>query len=512
MANLQRDYLSPAGNNTPSTYASLSLLLRKQRLSKEDIYDRGIAWSDAPPRFYLAPVLLAQVERVATELQVFLEKASDLVEGRKSHFVIDPEESCSQLLRGSNDLFQLEAAWEILDARLGLGHKFFMKYIEEFKDKAAAPTSPASTVSNLHVELKTFATADERLRAMVQSFPHHSQRISAEDRRVLGHSGNWSQVVSVPTEVQTAFPRRSAEQKPFVVHYDASGSKIQAIASAHTEPGNRDDSNVTRRSAQGEERDRPRVSFAPQDARVLEELERKDRELRRRESELEEREVNLRAMQSAVEGSSDLHTNSGANVPEEDPNVTMNTSAGMNAPVDLPTEFSFLGDPNLTFKTPQGFFDGFEHVPVPRSTNLADTPGTPHAPADIFDFRATAFGANTSIFQDALNHGQSSNRRPRQSGPGLQNVRMGAPAAAPAGSPGGDDDEPDNRDPLLKEEVEAGDSEAAEVGAAADQAGVTEECRDLQDLQDLQALRGPQEVAEMEALREEEEMGVILTR
>ncbi|KAJ6457188.1 hypothetical protein C8R47DRAFT_934683, partial [Mycena vitilis] len=154
MANLQRDYLAPAGNNIPSTFASLNLLLRKQKLGKEDIYDRGIAWSDAPPRFYLAPVLLAKVERIATELQVFLEKSSDLVENRTGHFVIDPEDSCSQLLRGSNDLFQLEAAWEILHARLTLGHKFFMKYIEEFKDKEKAPISPASTVSNLHMELK----------------------------------------------------------------------------------------------------------------------------------------------------------------------------------------------------------------------------------------------------------------------------------------------------------------------------------------------------------------------
>ncbi|KAJ6449628.1 hypothetical protein C8R47DRAFT_999136, partial [Mycena vitilis] len=120
---------------------------------KEDIFDRGIAWSDAPPRFYLAPLLLGRIDRVVGELQTFLDRAADLVDGRSSHFVVDPEDSCLPLLRGSNDLFQLEAAWEILRVRIGRGHSFFVKYTEEFKLGENAPTSPASTALGLHEEL-----------------------------------------------------------------------------------------------------------------------------------------------------------------------------------------------------------------------------------------------------------------------------------------------------------------------------------------------------------------------
>ncbi|KAJ7433419.1 hypothetical protein B0H11DRAFT_1622839, partial [Mycena galericulata] len=152
MAAIHREYLAPIGESHASTYASVQQLIAKSRLNKEDIWDRGVAKSDAKPRFSLKPSFLTKVDRIAAELQIFLQRAADIVEGRTSHFVVDPEESCITILRGATDLFQLEAAWDILRVRFRLGHKFFEKYTEEFKNKAEAPTSPASTNLALHSE------------------------------------------------------------------------------------------------------------------------------------------------------------------------------------------------------------------------------------------------------------------------------------------------------------------------------------------------------------------------
>ncbi|KAJ7665843.1 hypothetical protein DFH06DRAFT_984835, partial [Mycena polygramma] len=154
MGSLHRDYLAPTGNSVGSTFAALSLLVQKKTLSREDIYDRGIAWTNAPARFHLSPSLLSRTDRVVGELQTFLERAAELVDNRNSNFVIDPEDSCMPLLRGSTDLFQLEAAWDILRSRLERGHSFFIKYTEEFKLGENAPTSPTSTAAVLHEELK----------------------------------------------------------------------------------------------------------------------------------------------------------------------------------------------------------------------------------------------------------------------------------------------------------------------------------------------------------------------
>ncbi|KAJ7438126.1 hypothetical protein B0H11DRAFT_1753069, partial [Mycena galericulata] len=154
MAAIHREYLSPIGESHPSTYTSVQQLVAKSRLNKEDIWDRGVAKKDAKPRFSLKPSFLTKVDRISAELQIFLQRAADIVEDRTSHFIVDPEESCLTILRGATDLFQLEAAWDILRVRLRLGHKFFEKYTEEFKDKSAAPTSPASTNLALHSEVQ----------------------------------------------------------------------------------------------------------------------------------------------------------------------------------------------------------------------------------------------------------------------------------------------------------------------------------------------------------------------
>ncbi|KAJ6474441.1 hypothetical protein C8R47DRAFT_986942, partial [Mycena vitilis] len=205
MGSLHREYLAPTGNSVGSTFGALNLLVQKKNLGREDIYDRGIAWTDAPARFYLAPVLISRIDRVVGELQTFLERAADLVEGRSSHFVVDPEDSCMPLLRGSPDLFQLEAAWDILRTRIERGHSFFIKYTDEFKLGANAPTSPASTATVLHEELKAFRRPDERLHTLYHDFPNPPTALSEDARNALVHGGTWGRVVKLGDGVQEAF-------------------------------------------------------------------------------------------------------------------------------------------------------------------------------------------------------------------------------------------------------------------------------------------------------------------
>ncbi|KAJ7500938.1 hypothetical protein B0H11DRAFT_1714192, partial [Mycena galericulata] len=152
MGNLHREYLAPS-ETFASTYSSAQLLIAQQKLKKEDIWDRGIAKENTLPRFALKPSLLSRVDRVTAEMQAFLSQAAQLIPERETHFVVDPEDSCLPILKGAHDLFQLEAAWEIIRSRLELGHRFLMKYIEEFKDKSQAPNSPASTTAALHNEI-----------------------------------------------------------------------------------------------------------------------------------------------------------------------------------------------------------------------------------------------------------------------------------------------------------------------------------------------------------------------
>ncbi|KAJ7446942.1 hypothetical protein B0H11DRAFT_1929964 [Mycena galericulata] len=224
MAAIHREYLSPIGESHPSTYTSVQQLIAKSRLSKEDIWDRG--------------------------------RAADIVEGRTSHFIVDPEESCLTILRGATDLFQLEAAWDILRVRLRLGHKFFEKYTEEFKDKSAAPTSPASTNLALHSDLQATVSAESRFANYSSEFSS-SLRASflRRPKRSLEHSGSWKQATTVSREVQDAFPRRAvrAEDNPFIIHYDESGARIQMIPTGYgDQESTLDDSKVTRRPGQTE--------------------------------------------------------------------------------------------------------------------------------------------------------------------------------------------------------------------------------------------------------------------
>ncbi|KAK6972122.1 hypothetical protein R3P38DRAFT_2356947, partial [Favolaschia claudopus] len=97
----------------------------------ERIVDRGLLRPPGVSRYGLEVKLMQEVERVASELQHFLQRAAALVPGRQRFFHIDPENAVLPLLGNSSSILQLKAAWEIMRKRLGLGRSFVHKYAKE---------------------------------------------------------------------------------------------------------------------------------------------------------------------------------------------------------------------------------------------------------------------------------------------------------------------------------------------------------------------------------------------
>ncbi|KAK7044986.1 hypothetical protein R3P38DRAFT_3177211 [Favolaschia claudopus] len=161
MGSLQREYIQPVGDDQPSTFSLVQCLLARNKLAKSDIYDRG-----------LAPPLLRDIEREIGELQSFLQSAAALVPTRTTHFVVDPGESCVPIL-------------DILRARLQTGHRFFTKYIEEFKSSQSIPSSPVSTVLGIHEQLQVLPNVDKCMRMIMQDIPRHAQALTGEKRSAL---------------------------------------------------------------------------------------------------------------------------------------------------------------------------------------------------------------------------------------------------------------------------------------------------------------------------------------
>ncbi|KAK6996767.1 hypothetical protein R3P38DRAFT_3221902 [Favolaschia claudopus] len=225
MGALQREYIQPVGEDQPSTYALIQQLARKTKLERSDIQDRGVLWTDAPPRFVVAPSLMERIDRGVGELQTFIQRASNLLPDRRK------------------DLFQLEAAWDILRERLETGQRFFAKYIDEFKDATNVPNSPASTTVAIHQQLASMPRADDRLRVIMHDFRVTLKNLDSDKRSALVHGSSWSRVVNVGPNVSDAFPRRTPERNPILLTYDEEGNQVQMIPPQRS--STKEDSNVT---------------------------------------------------------------------------------------------------------------------------------------------------------------------------------------------------------------------------------------------------------------------------
>ncbi|KAJ6491456.1 hypothetical protein C8R47DRAFT_976747, partial [Mycena vitilis] len=148
MATVQMEYLTESETHI-STFEGVKRIISKPQLQASDIIDRGVPTKGVVLRFALNSKLFSQVDRVTAELQVFLKSASSLIEGRKTFFIVDPEDTCLPILQGASDLAQLQAAWNLLRKRVELGDRYLTKYRDEY-ERGEAMLSPTSTVPDLY--------------------------------------------------------------------------------------------------------------------------------------------------------------------------------------------------------------------------------------------------------------------------------------------------------------------------------------------------------------------------
>lgn len=134
--------------------------------------DRGIDSLDlAKPRFFVNQELERRISTTASDMQNLLGQASDLIEDRDSHFVIDPGNVLLPALRGCSSISELVSVWNILRGRLRRAQAFFDKYDAEYR--GSNPTSPSSTNPEVYQTLKDnplpLREALERLHREVES-------------------------------------------------------------------------------------------------------------------------------------------------------------------------------------------------------------------------------------------------------------------------------------------------------------------------------------------------------
>ncbi|PBK65439.1 hypothetical protein ARMSODRAFT_978247 [Armillaria solidipes] len=85
------------------------------------------------PSFTLQPQLLEAIQNTVNELQAALTVASTLIPLRSTWYRVDPNDTFMDLLKGTNNVKLLNAAWRGLVGRLKRGHRFLEKYTMEYE-------------------------------------------------------------------------------------------------------------------------------------------------------------------------------------------------------------------------------------------------------------------------------------------------------------------------------------------------------------------------------------------
>ncbi|SJL15799.1 uncharacterized protein ARMOST_19304 [Armillaria ostoyae] len=108
------------------------------------------------PRYTLRPLMFRAVQATIDELQAALAIAATMTPSpaRSMWFQVNPKDMFMSILKGSNKIQLVNAAWKGLSGRLKRGHEFLQKYLEEF-ERHTCPVSPFSTVPELYEYLDT---------------------------------------------------------------------------------------------------------------------------------------------------------------------------------------------------------------------------------------------------------------------------------------------------------------------------------------------------------------------
>jgi len=151
-----------------STKTKIQLIIDVVEMGLEMIMDRGPEWDDSLPHYHLTHKDLDRVQDTVTELQIFLQRAANLIEECKTHFLVDPGDTLLLILAGTSSLGQLNAAWKALRLHIKLGAKAWEKYITKYQQLSnlKLTLSPTSTHPDLYNDLDRIESSKQKLRYM----------------------------------------------------------------------------------------------------------------------------------------------------------------------------------------------------------------------------------------------------------------------------------------------------------------------------------------------------------
>ncbi|KAJ7443800.1 hypothetical protein FB451DRAFT_985679, partial [Mycena latifolia] len=152
MAELRKEY-TDEGETQSSIYVRATLLVGKKFLEKADLMDRGayIDPSQSVARFGLEKGFSLRTRLLVSELQSLLTRASELVAGHTSCFLVDPHQVLMTALGSAQDLQEMTVAWT-LSRRIELAQLNFLKYEAEYmaSDEDGLLLSPVSTEPEIY--------------------------------------------------------------------------------------------------------------------------------------------------------------------------------------------------------------------------------------------------------------------------------------------------------------------------------------------------------------------------
>ncbi|KAJ6567729.1 hypothetical protein DFH09DRAFT_1081164 [Mycena vulgaris] len=223
MAELQRAFLQE-GEGDVSTFRRVKLIVSKQSLDPVDVNDRGLGPMQYLPRFGLAPGLAMTIRNTIKETQGFLQKASRLVPGRTTWFIIDPHNLLMNTLGGAGNLDELHIAWLGLQKRMSLALRYLEKYEEHYRipEQELRPTSPASTDEGIYTRWPSFKSSMTQLTFLFDNVPHHQAQLPEDYDR---DTGELAVALAAPARLKNAFPDRVEEDRPSTIYYSVEGER-----------------------------------------------------------------------------------------------------------------------------------------------------------------------------------------------------------------------------------------------------------------------------------------------
>ncbi|KAJ7156472.1 hypothetical protein C8R43DRAFT_1125673 [Mycena crocata] len=223
---LQLEYMQEARDET-SIFNRVTMISSKNSLLPADLIDQGINSEDLSlPRLSLEAGLSYRVMRTIAEAQEVVSRASDLVPGRESGFIIDPHGALKSILTGATSLDEITIAWKSLSRRMELAQQYLEKYESQYQmvNTELMPTSPASTAPELYENSPTTKSAMTQLTYLYDHVPHHHSQLP---KGYDPDTGKLPRYLPASNGLQRVFPSRWPEINPPIVTYTPNGERVE---------------------------------------------------------------------------------------------------------------------------------------------------------------------------------------------------------------------------------------------------------------------------------------------